>query len=107
MVYCVSFFTLRSQQQGNQVIGDGILRKATNNEIYTFRPFSKHNSGAVTMVHQMLVYRTSHSGGTPQAVGKVVTPVMELNIWINKTILFKIQIPYLVALSLHNVPQKC
>jgi hypothetical protein len=67
-----SFFTLRSQQRGNQVIGDGILQKATSNEIHTFRPFSNHDSGAVTMVHQMLVYKTSYIGGTPQAVGKVV-----------------------------------
>jgi hypothetical protein len=68
-----SFFALRSQQRGNQVIGDGILQKTTNNEIHTFRPFSNHDSGAVTMVHQMLVYWTSHSGGAPQAFGKVVT----------------------------------
>jgi hypothetical protein len=64
---------LRSQQRGHQVIGDGILQKATNHEIHTFRPFSNHDSGAVTMVHQTLVYRTSHSGGAAQAVGKVVT----------------------------------
>jgi hypothetical protein len=67
------FFILRSQQRGHQVIGDGILQKATNNEIHTFRPFSNHDSGAVTMVYQMLVYWTSHSEGTPQAVGKEVT----------------------------------
>ena len=89
-----SFLTLRSQQRGNQVIGDGILWKATNSEIHTFRPFSKHDSGAVTMVHQMLVYRTSHSGGAPQAVGKVVTWFVEWNIWINKKMLLNIQFPY-------------
>lgn len=66
------------------MIADGILQKATNTEIYTVRPFSKLDSGAVTMAHQMLVYRTSHSGGPPRAVGKVAKLIVELNISINK-----------------------
>ncbi|KAJ9583536.1 hypothetical protein L9F63_022121, partial [Diploptera punctata] len=54
---------IKSQQRGNQVIYDNILYKARNIEIHTFRPFSKHESGAVTMVHQELQFRTSNNRG--------------------------------------------
>lgn len=60
---------IKSQQRGSQVIADSILKKSTNNEIHTFRPFSKHESGAVTVVNQILTFQTSHTKEIPHNSG--------------------------------------
>ncbi|PSN46112.1 hypothetical protein C0J52_17248 [Blattella germanica] len=54
---------IKSQQRGSQVVRENIIWKATNNEIHTFQPFSKDESGAVTMVNQVLQFKTSHNRG--------------------------------------------
>jgi hypothetical protein len=47
--------------------------------MHTFRPFSKHDGGAVTMVNQMLAYRTSHTQQPSQAAGKVLQTSSRMN----------------------------